>query len=134
VTLYHPGFPFRFDGADMKSAPNTQIIISTALPAEFAGCRFIPQNAYVHLRAMSGGALTTSPGLRVGTNGTHDNVCPIFIPPTSLFVGQIGTFPLKVPLVAPPVDTTDLILEITQSAVGPTVMLADVLLVGLLVG
>jgi hypothetical protein len=123
---------FRSDGIDMLAAPGTTFqIVQHAL---FAGLRFIPQFAYVHLRAMTGGALTTSPGLRVGTNGAHNNVCPIFIPPTTIVVGQIGSMPMATPLVAPPIDTTDLILELTQSAIGPSTMTADILISGILVG
>jgi hypothetical protein len=128
--------PFRADGVDMKAAPGTLVNLSANVRAQIASLagRFIPQFCYLGLRTLTGGALTTSPGLRVGTNATHDNVCPIFIPPTSLVIGQIGSFPLKVPLIAPPLDTTDLFLELTQTAVGPSTMTADILLIGLLVG
>jgi hypothetical protein len=119
------------DAMDMKSAPGTLWAVGTFLGS---GMRFIPQFAYLFLRAMSGGALTTSPGLRMGTNATHNNLCPIFIPPTSLVINQIGTMPFASPLIAPLIDSVDLVLELTQAAVGPAVMTADILLVGLLVG
>jgi hypothetical protein len=130
------GGVLRVDGMDMKAAPGATFVLLTAIPPVFAGyvVRFIPQSCYMHLRTMAGGALTTSPGVRVGTNANHNNVCPIWIPPTSLVVGQIGIMPLAVPLIAPPIDTTDLVLELTQTAVGPATMTADILLVGLLVG
>jgi hypothetical protein len=134
VSFYAPDYPFRVDGFDLKAAPGTTFVLSATLQAALVGRRFIPQFCYLHLRTMTGAALTTSPGLRIGTNGTHDNVCPIFIPPTSVVIGQIGAFPLKAPLIAPPIDTTDLILELTQTAVGPTAMTADILLTGILVG
>lgn len=122
------------DAMDMKSAPGTLFTIVPGTVGMFIGQRFIPQFCYLFLRAMSGGALTTSPGLRLGTNVNHNNLCPIFIPPTSLVVNQIGTMPFASPLLAPVIDGSDLILELTQAAVGPTVMLADILLVGILVG
>lgn len=129
--IYLPDFPFHLEGIDLKSAPGT---LSNLSSTRFVGMRFIPQFAYVHLRTMPGPALTTSPGIRIGTNGTHNNVCPNFIPPTTIVVGQIGAIALASPLIAPPVDTTDLILEITQSAVGPTTMTGDVLVTGILIG
>lgn len=125
---------FRADGVSLLGAPGGQLVLAAAAGGAYAGRRFIPQHAYICLRAMSGGALTTSPGFRIGTNVNHNNVAPIYIPPTSIVVGAIGEMPLTSPLVAPPIDTADLIAELTQSAVGPTVMTADLLLEGLLVG
>jgi len=121
------------DAMDMKSAPGTLFTMSAA-GLVIPGTRFIPQAAYIFCRALSGGALTTSPGLRMGTNASHNNLCPIFIPPTSIVVNQVGTMPFASPLMAPVIQSVDLFLEVTQSAVGPTIMTADVLLVGLLVG
>lgn len=121
------------DAMDMKQPPGTVFALSTAAIV-LPGIRFVPQACYLFLRAMSGGALTTSPGLRLGTNANHNNLCPIFIPPTSIVVNQIGSMPFATPLMAPPIETTDLFLELTQSAVGPTIMTADILLTGILVG
>jgi hypothetical protein len=128
--------PFRGpDAMDMKSAPGTLFTLTPgATIGLYAGQRYIPQACYLFLRAMSGGALTTSPGLRLGTNANHNNLCPIWIPPTSLVVNQIGSMPFAAPLIAPPIDGSDLILELTQAAGGPAIMTADILLVGLLVG
>lgn len=123
------------DAMNMKAAPGTTFVLNTGgTIGGFAGLIFIPQYAFLRLRAMTGPALTTSPGVRVGTNGTHDNVCPIFIPPTTVVVTQVGSVPLKSPLLAPLIDGNDLILEITQSAVGPTTMTADIIVGGLLLG
>jgi hypothetical protein len=119
---------------DMKGAPGTQVILLAAGALAALGGRFIPQFCYLYLRSMSGGALTTSPGLRVGTNAAHNNVAPQFIPATTIVVGQIGAMPLASPMIAPPLDTADLILELTQAAIGPSAMTADILLEGLLVG
>ncbi len=120
------------DAMDMKSPPGTLFAMTTAANM-LPGTRFVPQACYLFLRAMTGGALTTSPGLRLGTNGAHNNLCPLFIPPTSIVVNQIGTMPFVTPLLAPQIDGLDLVLELTQSAVGPATMTADILLVGLLV-
>ncbi len=128
--------PFRGpDAMDMKSPPGTQFTLNPGgAIGSYSGLRYIPQACYLFLRSMTGPALTTSPGLRLGTNVNHNNLCPIFIPPTSLVVNQVGVMPFASPLIAPPIDGADLILELTQSAVGPTTMLADILLVGILVG
>jgi hypothetical protein len=120
------------DAMDMKSPPGTLFAMSSA-SVVLPGTRFIPQFCYLFLRAMSGGALTTSPGLRLGTNANHNNLCPIFIPPTSIVVNQIGTMPFVAVLLAPAIETLDLFLELTQSAVGPATMTADILLTGILV-
>lgn len=120
------------DAMNMLSPAGTLFTLS-ATPVGGSNFRFLPQNCYLFLRAMSGGALTTSPGLRLGTNATHNNLCPIFIPPTSIVVNQIGSMPFASPLIAPSIDTADLILELTQPAVGPTVMTADIILAGILV-
>jgi hypothetical protein len=120
------------DAMNMLSPPGTLFTLSPA-PVGASNYRFVPQSCYIFLRAMSGGALTTSPGLRLGTNASHNNLCPIFIPPTSIVVNQIGTLPFATPLLAPTLDSADLILELTQSAVGPTIMTADIVLAGILV-
>ena len=117
----------------MKSAPGTTFVLCPA-SAQFSSHRFLPQFCYIRLRSMTGSALSTSPTMRVGTNGTHDNICPAFTPPTSIAVEAIGSMPLTSPLSAPPVDTSSIVFEITASAVGPTTMLADVLLTGILIG
>lgn len=121
------------DPLDMKAAPGTTFPLSV-VGATLPGTRFLPQAAYIFLRSMSGGALTTSPGIRLGTNGAHNNLCPIFIPPTNLVINQIGTMPFATPLIAPLIDTVDLFGELTQAAVGPTIMLADIVIAGLLIG
>lgn len=125
---------FRCDGMNLKAAPGTLFVLAEGTLGLYAGLRFIPQFCYMHLRALSGGALTTGPRMRVGTNANHDNVCPIFTGPLGLLLNQIGSVPLAAPILAPPIDTTDLVFEITQSAVGPAIMAADILLAGLLVG
>lgn len=129
---FRPGL-FPLFAVSMKSAPGTTFQLSQA-HAQYAPERFIPQFCYVRLRSMTGPALTTSPTIRIGTNASHNNICPAFTPPTSVQVDTIGSMPLAAPLSAPPIDVSDIILEITQSAVGPTTMLADVLLTGILVG
>ncbi len=122
------------ENINLKAAPGTLSIVQPRCVFSLATPRFIPLFAFVHLRTMTGGALTTSPGIRLGTNANHNDVCPQFIPSTSIAVGQIGSIPLTSPLQAPPISTNDIFVEITQSAIGPTSMTADVLLIGIIVG
>ncbi len=124
---------FPLFSVSMKSAPGTTIVLG-ASGAQYTNQRFIPQFCYTRVRSMTGGALTTSPTIRIGTNGTHDNICPAFTPSTSVQVDMIGAVPFAAPLSAPAIDTSNIVLEITQSAVGPTTMLADILLIGIVVG
>jgi hypothetical protein len=95
--------------------------------------RLLPLFAFVHFRNITG-AITTSPSIRIGTNGTHDNLCPIFTPSTSVATGQVLPIPLASPLIAPAITVSDIVLELQASAVGPTTMIADIILVGLLLG
>lgn len=125
---------FRADGINCLLTPGSLFTVNLAMAGiAFGGLRFIPQFAYMHLRTMTG-TLTTSPTFRVGTNATHNNIAPAFTPPTTIVVGQIGAMPLTSPLIAPPITINDIILELTASAVGPSVLTADIILTGLLVG
>lgn len=123
---------YRLDGISFLSAPGTLFTIITAGEG-IPGQRFLPQNCYMVPRTMTGGALNTAPSMRVGSNVNHDNVAPVFTPATSITVGRILTIPLASPLSAPPINSSSVIFEITASAVGPTTMTGDVLLVGLMV-
>lgn len=127
--------PFRSPdaGMNMLAAPNTLFTLAPGTIQAFLGKRFIPKTCDLYLRSMTGPALTTSPSLRLGTNGGHTNVCPLFTPPLTIAATQIGAMPFAVPLFAPAIDGSDLILELVSPAVGPTTMLADILLVGYLV-
>ena len=95
----------------------------------------LPQYVYVVLRTLTGPALTTSPKFRIGANGTHDNVAPIFTVPLAV---QVGIF-AAIPIVGFPFTPVNLragpvVLEVTQAGVGPTACAGDVVLVGMQVG
>lgn len=127
----------RADSVNLKASPGTltPLLVGGAAAGNGAfGIRFLPLFAFVHLRTMTGGALTTGPGIRIGTNANHNDVCPAVTAPTSVTVGQIVSLALASPLQAPPIATNDIIVEITQSAVGPTSMTGDFLIFGLIVG
>jgi len=126
--------PVRADNVNLKAAPGTLSAMQIVSLGAAFGLRFLPLGAFVHLRTMSGGALTTSPGIRIGTNGTHNDVCPAVIPPTSIVVNQINSLPLASPLQAPPISSADIFVEITQSAIGPTTMTADFVVYGIIIG
>lgn len=124
---------YRCDGFNLRAAPGTLFTLVDPAFAAFAAQRFIPLNCFAHLRTMSGGALATAPAFRIGTNASHNDLCPIFSPPLGVNVGVIGAVPFTSPLVSPSTDVA-VILELTTAAVGPTVMTADVLIYGLIVG
>ncbi len=124
---------FSLFSVSMKVAPGTVFVLGKA-GAQYQNQRFIPQFPYIRLRSMTGAALTTSPTIKIVTNANHDNICPAFTPSTSVQVETLGLLPLASPLSAPPIDVSDIVLEVTASAVGPTTMLVDVLLLGQLVG
>lgn len=125
---------YRVDGCNLKAAAGTLFALGNPATAPVvAGRRYIPLNCFAHLRSMSGGALTTAPAFRIGTNANHNNVCPVFSPPLGIAVGVIGAVPLAVPLSAPD-PAVGIWLEMTTAAVGPAVMTADILLYGLVVG
>ena len=126
---------FPVEGFSCKAAPGTTFAICPAASlGVFIGKRFLPLFCFLHLRTMTGGALTTSPGVRIGTNAAHNNVAPLFTPGTGIAVGVIGAMPLASPMVAPALDSADILLELFAAAVGPTTMTADAYLVGLVVG
>lgn len=125
---------FRAEGFSCLAAPGTLFTLNlSSVLTSFGTLRFIPQHAYLHLRSLTG-TIVTSPGVRIGTNVSHNDIAGQFIPAITVVLGQIGEMPLTSPLIAPPVTTSNIILEITQSAVGPSVMTADVLLTGILIG
>ena len=92
---------------------------------------FLPQFVYVVCRTLTGSALTVSPKIRIGSNGTHDNVAPLFTVPLGVQVNVFAqmalvSFPMTpVNLRAGPVS-----LEVQQAGVGPTTMTGDCFIVG----
>jgi hypothetical protein len=115
-------------------ALGTQVLVPQAT-GEAAELNLLPQFIYVVMRTLTGPALSVSPKFRIGANGTHDDVAPIFTVPLGV---QLNVFAL-LPLVAFPFTPVNLknvsvLMEVTQAGVGPTACSGDVLLVGLQVG
>lgn len=101
-----------------------------ALAPQRDGFRFIPQFCYLHLRTMSGGALTTAPTVRIGNNVGRNNVAPNFTPPLGVNVDALGVMPLASPLRGLDMADGDLLFEVAVAAVGPSAMTCDVILIG----
>lgn len=95
---------------------------------------FLPLYCFAVLRTLTGPALTTSPKFRIGANANHNDVCPLFTVPLGATVGVVAMVPIvAAPFVPPNVLTVPVSLEVTIAAVGPTAILGDVLVAGLLV-
>lgn len=113
-------------------ATGTTVLVQQQIGAEPGELVFLPQFCYVVLRTKTGGALTTSPKIRVGANGTHDDVAPLYTVPLG---ANVNVFAL-LPLVAFPFTPVDLrassvFLEVQQAGIGPTACTGDILIVGI---
>lgn len=121
------------ESVNLKAAPGTTVAL-TPDPPVVTSLRFLPLFVHVHLRTMTGPALTTAPSIKIGTNAGHTNVAPLFTPPLGVNVNAIASIPLASPLAAPQVGTATMFLEVAAAAVGPTTMTGDVIVTGLWIG
>jgi hypothetical protein len=124
---------FVVDSANLMAAPGTTFALSPNPPIA-TNLRFVPLFVHVHLRTMTGPALTTAPAIKIGTNAAHNNVAPLFSPPLGVAVNAIASIPLASPLAAPQIGTAAMLVELATAAVGPTAMTGDVMVTGLLIG
>jgi hypothetical protein len=114
----------RINDVDLLAA-GTQILLA-ARP----GVRFLPINAFVHLRTMTGPVLTTAPAFKIGTNAAHTNVAPLFTVPLAVAVDATAPLPLATSIKPP--QGVDVVLEVATAGVGPTVMVGDLVMLGIL--
>ena len=115
-------------------ATGTAVLIPQQLQLDPGELVFLPQFCYVVLRTKTGPAMTVSPRIRVGANGTHDDVAPLYTVPLG---ANVNVFAL-LPLVAFPFTPVDLraapvLLEVQQAGVGPTALAGDILITGIMV-
>lgn len=114
--------------------PQTLILQASSL-GQVGELNLLTQYIYVVCRTLTGPALTVSPKFRIGVNGAHDDVAPVFTVPLAV---QVGIFTL-LPIVTFPMAPVNLragpvVIEVTQAGIGPTACAGDVVLVGLQVG
>lgn len=121
------------ENVNLKAAPGTTFAL-TPNPPIATNLRFLPLFVHVHLRTMTGPALTTAPTIRIGTNAAHNNIAPLFTPPLGVNVNAIASIPLASPLAAPMLGVASALLELTVAGVGPTTMTGDVIVTGLQIG
>lgn len=103
---------------DAKTATATVMLAAQA--AKF----FVPAGtAYARVRALTG-VLAVAPILRIGNNGTHDNLCALATL-TGAVVGQVFTIPLIITPLALDIGTNPISVEI-QTPATATTMTIDV--------
>jgi hypothetical protein len=118
-------------GVDLLSVGTRQLVPLTIFPGS-ADANMFPMFCYVVMRTRTGGALTTSPKFRIGGNGTHDDVAPIFTVPLATPLNVFQLLPLVAfPFTPVNLRTTPVVFEMTQAGIGPTACTGDVMLVGL---
>lgn len=113
--------------------------VFTMIPQQAAGpgeleSLFFPLFAYAVLRTKVGGAVTLAARIRVGGNGSHDDVMPLFVVPAG---AQVGAFAMPTlvaqPFVPPDLRAGPISFEIERAAVGPTELTGDIMVVGTMV-
>jgi hypothetical protein len=97
------------------------------------GMLFVPQFCYAVLRSKVG-AVTTTARIRIGGNGAHDNVIPLYTIPAG---AGVDAFAMP-PLVASPYTPWNLragpiLVEVERAAIGPTTYTGDIMIAGILV-
>jgi hypothetical protein len=114
----------------------TQIVCPQQIPGagDVLPTMFLPQFCYAALRRMAGPALTTAPKIRLGGNANHNDVAPLYTVPIGATLGVVALIPLVgYPLTPVNLATTSIILEVTIAGVGPTLMVGDLVLTGILI-
>lgn len=114
---------------DLKVLGNT-IVLPKDLTAD--NLFFLPQVCFVTLKTLTGPALTTAPKFKMGGNAGHTDVAALYTVPIGASVGLVAVLPIVNTGNFNPVNlsNTDIVMEVTQAGVGPTVMLGDILLIG----
>jgi hypothetical protein len=121
-------------GVDLLSLGTQQVVALASTPG-VGEVNLLPQYCYVVMRTKVGAAMTTSPKIRMGSNGTHDDVAPLFTVPLATLVNVFALLPL-VPFPFTPVNlrSVPVMFEVQQAGIGPTSCTGDVVLVGMKVG
>jgi hypothetical protein len=116
-------------------ATGTTVLLPTYAPGPGElEALFFPLFAYAVLRSKVGGAVTTTARVRVGSNGTHDDVMPLFVVPAGAQVGAFAMPPLVAqPFVPPNLRAGPISFEIERAAIGPSELTGDILLIGMVV-
>jgi hypothetical protein len=92
---------------------------------------FLPLYCLTVLRTLTGPAMTISPKFRIGANANHNDVCPVFTVPLAAPVGVVAFVPIvAAPFVPPNIRSAGVSIEVTVAAIGPTAILGDVILIG----
>lgn len=95
---------------------------------------FFPQFSYAVLRSKVGPAVTTTARIRMGGNGTHDNVMPLFTIAAGAAVGGYSMPPFVAePYVPHDLRTGPIYFEVERGAIGPTELTGDIMIVGTMV-
>ncbi len=106
---------------DLKAAASTLVV------PVYTGITWVTRAIIVVPRTVT--AFTVAAVVRVGNNGTHDNVAPLFAVPNTTVANQIVTVPLVAVPLAIDVGTTGISFEV-QTGATATTLLADVFIEG----
>lgn len=112
-------------GINLKATGQTLIV-----PA-LTGRKFLPMLAYLHLTTVDTYAITAAV-VRLGNNGTFDNVAPLAAVGLTLVTGGILSVPLAALLTAIDIGSTGVSLDV-QTAGAATTLTGTVHIVGIVV-
>ena len=112
------------DGITRLHIANLDLTATGTVPitSVLTGRKFIPLGAMLHVTTKSG-TLTTGPIVRLGTNGTHDNVSPLLTVANTVVSDTAVNIPLVAALAAVG-NGTAVSVEIQTAATGVTLVLA----------
>ncbi len=105
---------------------------TSLLLAPVTGKRFLATEILIEIKSVTG-TPDIYPVVKVGNNGGHDNIAPLFI------VSDVGLYntsemPLTIPVASIDVGTTGISVEVLTAGSGGsvTILLADITIIGVL--
>lgn len=113
------------------SAINLKATGQTLVIPALAGRKFVPIQAILHLTNVNAYAVTAAV-VRLGNNGTFDNVCPLFTVALANVTDNTPTVPLVGTVKAIDIGATGISLDV-QTAGAATTLTGTIHLMGILV-
>lgn len=125
ITLQQADVQWRAYPVDLLTTGQTVI-----LPVQNNADRFIPTHAYIELVTVTGAL--TAPIIRIGNNGSFNNVCPLFTCTGLTTQYNVLSIPLVTSLNSIDVSATAISVDVQTAGGVATIAVANVVLLGVI--